>query len=142
MKFYTLFCLYAEIYADFSAFKLFCLDVGLLGAMCDLNSKTITEGSALFTEFKGALAEQYVEQELIAQGLKPAYWSSEKGTAETDFAVELGGRIFPIEVKAGENLKSKSLKVACENLALSELYAHHFQAIETKDGWLIFRFGR
>ncbi len=86
--------------------------------MCDLNSKTITEGSALFTEFKGALAEQYVEQELIAQGLKPAYWSSEKGTAETDFAVELGGRIFPIEVKAGENLKSKSLKVACEKFSI------------------------
>ncbi|WP_165253515.1 DUF4143 domain-containing protein [Adlercreutzia sp. ZJ304] len=106
------------MYADFSVFKLFCLDVGLLGAMCDLNSKTITEGSALFTEFKGALAEQYVEQELIAQGLKPAYWSSEKGTAETDFAVELGGRIFPIEVKAGENLKSKSLKVACEKFSI------------------------
>ena len=99
-------------YEDASAFKLFCVDTGLLGAMVGLDVRTVLEGSRLFTEFKGALSEQYVEQELVAQGFHPVYWSSDTGTAETDFAITHAGSPLPIEVKASVNLRSKSMKVA------------------------------
>ena len=106
-------------YEDMAAFKLFSLDVGLLGAQAGLNSSAILDGSRLFTEFKGALTEQYVAQELRCLGFEPVYWSSEKGAAETDFAIAWGAEVLPIEVKAGENLKSKSLRVACDKFRLS-----------------------
>ena len=105
-------------YEDLGAFKLFCSDVGLLGALSGLDSTAVFEGSRLFTEFKGALTEQYVGQELRLLGFEPVYWSSDTGTAETDFAVQLAGSVVPIEVKAGENLQAKSLKVACEKFGL------------------------
>ena len=105
-------------YEDLSAFKLFCIDVGLLGALSGLDPAVVLDGPRLFTEFKGALTEQYVEQELRLRNLSPAYWSSDTGTAETDFAVQLGGTVLPIEVKAGENLQAKSLKVACDKFGL------------------------
>ena len=105
-------------YEDLGAFKLFCSDVGLLGALSGLDPTAVFEGSRLFTEFKGALTEQYVGQELRLLGFEPVYWSSDTGTAETDFAVQLAGSVVPIEVKAGENLQAKSLKVACEKLGL------------------------
>ena len=101
-------------YEDLSAFKLFLLDIGLLGAMVDIDPKTILEGNRLFEEFKGATTEQFVLQQLIATGLKPYYWSAENATAEVDFLVQHQGDILPIEVKAEENLKSKSLKVFVE----------------------------
>lgn len=105
-------------YEDLGAFKLFCSDVGLLGALSGLDPTAAFEGSRLFTEFKGALTEQYVGQELRLLGFEPVYWSSDTGTAETDFAVQLAGSVVPIEVKAGENLQAKSLKVACEKFGL------------------------
>ena len=105
-------------YEDLGAFKLFCSDVGLLGALSGLDPTAVFEGSRLFTEFKGALTEQYVGQELRLLGFEPVYWSSDTGTAETDFAVQLAGSVVPIEVKAGENLQAKSLKVACEKFGL------------------------
>lgn len=105
-------------YEDLGAFKLFCSDVGLLGALSGLDPTAVFEGSRLFTEFKGALTEQYVGQELCLLGFEPVYWSSDTGTAETDFAVQLAGSVVPIEVKAGENLQAKSLKVACEKFGL------------------------
>ena len=96
---------------DFSAFKLFMHDVGLLGAMSGINSQTILDGNALFTNFKGALTEQYVLQELVASGVAPFYWTSESGNAEVDFVVQGESDVFPIEAKAGINTKAKSLKV-------------------------------
>lgn len=123
-------------YEDLSAFKLFCVDVGLLGAMAGLDMRIVTEGSALFTEFKGALTEQYVLQELLCQGFAPSYWSSDTGTAETDFAVELAGGVLPIEVKAGENLRSKSLRVACEKFGLDRAVRTSL-APYRDDGWLV-----
>lgn len=96
-------------YASLSRFKLFALDVGLLGALVGLSHRAIVEGDALFTEFKGALTEQYVHQQLKARGLAPYYWTS-GATAEVDFVVEYHGRVLPIEVKAAENTKAKSLK--------------------------------
>ena len=98
-------------YAEQAIFKVFLLDIGLLGAMCGLNPEAILAGSAVFTEFKGALTEQYVCQELIAScGFTPFYWSAENSTGEIDFLVQDGGKIYPIEVKAEENLKAKSLR--------------------------------
>ncbi len=101
-------------YAD-EGFKMFLLDVGLLGAMSQLDAQTILRGNALFSEFKGALTEQYVSQQLIAESdLTPYYWSSERSTAEVDFVFQQGMTIYPLEVKAEENLKAKSLKVYAE----------------------------
>jgi uncharacterized protein len=97
-------------YVD-AAFKLFTLDVGLLTAQCGLDAKTLLEGNAIFTEFKGALTEQYVQQQLRAAcDISPNYWSSSSGYAEIDFLFQVGQDIIPVEVKAEENLRAKSLK--------------------------------
>ncbi|AJQ26030.1 ATP-binding protein [Pelosinus fermentans] len=101
-------------YQDFNAFKLFVLDVGLLSAMSDLNLKSILENTKIFEEFKGALTEQYVLQQLITNSeIKPYYWSAEKSTGEIDFIFQHGNEIVPLEVKAAENLQAKSLKNYC-----------------------------
>lgn len=98
-------------YQDFQAFKLFVLDVGLLGAMAGLNSKLILEGNRLFEEFKGALTEQYVLQQLATdEEMDIFYWSSETAKAEIDFLIQNEDGIIPVEVKAEENLQAKSLK--------------------------------
>ena len=98
-------------YQDFSAFKLFVLDVGLLGAMSRLNARIILEGDRMFEEFKGALTEQYVLQQLIVHEENDIFhWSSEKGTGEIDFLIQMDDKIVPVEVKAEENLQAKSLR--------------------------------
>ena len=79
--------------------------------MSELDSASVLAGNTIFTEFKGALAEQYVLQELIAgEKYTPYYYSGEKSTYETDFVIQRGSDVIPIEVKAEENLKSKSLR--------------------------------
>ena len=99
-------------YANTGVFKLFLCDIGLLGAMSNLDAKIILESNALFTEFKGALTEQYVCQELKPnRKIEMAYWTNNNATAEIDFIVQFGSEIIPIEVKATTNLKAKSLKV-------------------------------
>lgn len=99
------------VYQDFNAFKLFVVDVGILGAMAGIDAKSILEGNKIFTEFKGALTEQYVMQQIVSsQNIDLYYWSSEQGIAELDFMIQLDGKIIPIEVKAEENLQAKSLK--------------------------------
>ena len=101
-----------KAYEDFSAFKLFLVDVGLLTAMGDLDEKTLLEGSKIFEEFKGALTEQYVLQQLVTQDDVPVYyWSADNAKSEIDFLVQASGQVVPVEVKAEENLQSKSLKV-------------------------------
>ncbi|HJC22394.1 MAG TPA: ATP-binding protein [Candidatus Eisenbergiella merdavium] len=103
-----------KAYVDFAAFKLFLLDVGLLGAMSDLDARSILEGNELFTEFKGALTEQYVYQQLIAEtGYTPYYFSASSHT-EIDFLVQKEGAVIPVEAKAEENLKAKSLRAYCD----------------------------
>jgi len=98
-------------YQDFNAFKLFVLDVGLLSAMSNLDLKSLLEGNQIFEEFKGALTEQYVLQQLLTNSeIQPYYWSAEKSTGEIDFLFQHGSDIVPIEVKAAENLQAKSLK--------------------------------
>ena len=104
-----------KAYTEFSAFKLYLLDVGLLAAMSDLDMKTILEGNSIFVEFKGALTEQYVLQQLVADTeYTPYYFTETKSEGEIDFLVQKGQNIVPIEVKAEENLKAKSLKVYCQ----------------------------
>lgn len=98
-----------------NAFKLFMLDVGLLSAKSGLDARTLLEGNRIFGEFKGALTEQYVQQQLRAEsGLTPYYWSAERGNAEVDFLIHSGMDVVPIEVKAEENLRSKSLRTFFE----------------------------
>ena len=98
-------------YCESGAFKVFMVDVGLLGAMSDLPPEAVIAGSRVFTEFKGALTEQYVCQQLISEcELTPYYWSAENSLGEIDFLVQDGGRVFAIEVKAEENLRAKSLR--------------------------------
>ena len=98
-------------YADDAAFKLFLLDVGLLGAMVRLDKSTVIDGSAIFEEFKGALTEQYVCQQLVSEcGFTPYYWSAENSSGEIDFLAQGDNQVYAIEVKAEENLRSKSLR--------------------------------
>ncbi|MDR0981996.1 MAG: ATP-binding protein [Culturomica sp.] len=102
-------------YQDLSVFKLFLHDVGLLGAMAGLDVQTIIEGNDIFEEFKGAMTEQYVMQQLRLDSERYiAYWTNDRSTSEVDFVVQDDGRIIPIEVKSGENLRSKSFKLFCE----------------------------
>ncbi len=102
-----------KAYVDFSAFKIYLLDVGLLGAMSDLDARTILEGSQLFTEFKGALTEQYVYQQIIAETEYTPYYFSANSHTEIDFLVQKEGSVAPVEVKAEENVKAKSLQAYC-----------------------------
>ncbi|WP_206811300.1 ATP-binding protein [Paradesulfitobacterium ferrireducens] len=98
-------------YQDFHAFKLFILDVGLLAALSRLDLRSLLEGNRVFEEFKGALTEQYVLQQLVSgREFIPFYWSAEKGSAEVDFIFQSNSNIIPLEVKASENLQAKSLK--------------------------------
>ena len=107
-------------YCDLSAFKLFAHDVGLFGAMAGLAPEAVMQDNPLFTEFKGAMAEQFVCQGLIAElNITPFYWSAENSSGEVDFVFELGGDIYPCEVKSKVNLKSKSLKLFQERNKLS-----------------------
>ena len=100
-----------KAYLDFSAFKLFMVDVGLMAAMAELNAKTLLRGSEIFEEFKGALTEQFVFQQLIQnKKIVIAYWASDSLKAEIDLLVQYSNEVIPIEVKAAENLQAKSLK--------------------------------
>lgn len=99
-------------YADSSAFKLFLADVGLMGALAGLSAQAVIDPGRLFTEFRGSLTEQYAASELSAAfGAAPRYWTNSSGSAEVDFLVERDQDIVPVEVKAGLNLKSQSLRV-------------------------------
>lgn len=104
-----------KAYVDQKAFKLFVVDVGLLGCMMGLSPKILLDGNDLFTEFKGALTEQYVCQQLkTLENLSIYYYTNDRGSCEVDFVVDTGERTVPVEVKAEVNLKAKSLKTYYE----------------------------
>lgn len=97
-------------YQDLDAFKLFIVDVGLLSALTNLDVKTILEKTQIFEEFKGAIAEQYVYQQLKSVDDIPIfYWSNDSSRSEIDFVIQHGEYVVPVEVKAEKNLKAKSL---------------------------------
>lgn len=100
-----------KAYEDLKAFKLFIVDVGLLGCMTGLRQQTLLDGNDLFVEFKGALTEQFVMQQLATiPQLNTYYYTNDRGSCEIDFVIDTGQTIIPIEVKAEENLRAKSLR--------------------------------
>ena len=100
-----------KAYEDIKSFKLFLVDVGLLSCMTRLRQDTLLDGNELFKEFKGALTEQYVLQQLkTLKNIDTYYWTNDRGNAEIDFLVDNGSDIIPLEVKAEVNLQAKSLK--------------------------------
>lgn len=104
-----------KAYEDLKAFKLFLVDVGLLGCMTGLKQSSLLDGNDMFKEFKGALTEQYVMQQFATiPGLNIYYYTNDRGSCEVDFVVDNGETIVPVEVKAEINLKAKSLKTYCE----------------------------
>lgn len=98
-----------KFYEDFDAFKLFLLDCGLLACMSDAPIDQMLVGDNVFTEFKGMFTEQYVMQQLKVIGFTPYYWSNSKTPSEIDFVIQNDNRVIPIEVKAEENVRARSL---------------------------------
>ena len=124
-------------YQDNSAFKLFILDVGLLSAMGGLIKQTILQGNSIFSEFKGALAEQFVLQHFKTRlDDKVFYWSSDTSQAELDFVIQNNDQVIPIEVKAEENLKAKSLKSFYEKFN-PKIAVRTSMSDYRDDGWLV-----
>lgn len=107
-----------KAYEDLKAFKLFLLDVGLLGCLAGLGQRVLLDGNSLFSEFKGALTEQYVCQQFkTLDNLGVYYYTNSRGSCEIDFILDTGEQIIPVEVKAEVNLKAKSLKTYHEKYA-------------------------
>ncbi|MEE1374452.1 MAG: ATP-binding protein [Clostridia bacterium] len=124
-------------YVDLKAFKLFIVDVGLLGCMAGLRQRTLLDGDDLFVEFKGALTEQYVCQQLkTIEDLGVYYYTNDRGSCEIDFVVDTGEQILPIEVKAEINLRAKSLKTYRERFE-PELSVRTSMADYKKEDWLL-----
>ena len=125
-----------KAYEDMSSFKLFQIDVGLLGAQSGLDIQTILDGSDIFEEFKGALMEQYVFGELRnKKDLFVYYWSADQGSAEVDFMIQHHGKVIPVEVKAAENLQAKSLKTFRQKYE-PEISIRTSMSDYRKEGWL------
>lgn len=126
-----------KAYEDLKAFKLFIVDVGLLGCMTGLHQRTLLDGDDLFVEFKGALTEQYVCQQLKAiEDLGIYYYTNDRGSCEIDFVIDTGEQIIPIEVKAETNLRAKSLKTYRERFE-PELSVRTSMADYKKEDWLL-----
>lgn len=126
-----------KAYINMSAYKLFILDIGLLGALSDLPAKIILEKDEIFVEFKGAFTEQYVLQQLICDTqYTPYYYGTDKSTFEQDFMIQMEDMIVPIEVKAEGNVYSQSLKVYCEKYHPKK--AVRFSTLKYMDqGWMV-----
>lgn len=126
-----------KAYEDLKAFKLFLLDVGLLSCMSGLHQRTLLDGNDLFIEFKGALTEQYVCQQLkTIDDLGIYYYTNDRGSCEVDFILDTGRRIVPVEVKAEINLKAKSLKTYREKFN-PEICIRTSMADYKKEDWLL-----
>lgn len=124
-------------YEDLKAFKLFVVDVGLLGCMAGLRQRTLLDSNDLFVEFKGALTEQYVCQQLkTIEDLDMYYYTNDRGSCEVDFVVDTGEQIIPVEVKTELNLKAKSLKTYQEKF-LPELSIRTSMTDYKKEEWLV-----
>lgn len=126
-----------KAYEDLRAFKLFVVDVGLLGCMTGLRQRTLLDGNDLFTEFKGALTEQYVCQQLkTLEDLGVYYYTNDRGSCEVDFIIDTGEQIIPVEVKAEVNLKAKSLRVYKDKFE-PEVSVRASMADYKKEDWLV-----
>lgn len=126
-----------KAYEDLKAFKLFLVDVGLLGCMTGLHQRTLLDGNSLFVEFKGALTEQYVCQQLkTIEDLGIYYYTNDRGSCEVDFIVDTGEQVVPVEVKAEVNLKAKSLRTYCEKFTPA-VAVRTSMADFRKEDWLV-----
>lgn len=126
-----------KAYEDLKAFKLFIVDVGLLGCMTGLRQRTLLDGNDLFSEFKGALTEQYVCQQFqTIDDLGVYYYTNDRGSCEVDFILDTGEQIVPVEVKAEVNLKAKSLKTYREKFSLA-ISVRTSMADYRKEDWLV-----
>ncbi|MBQ0156060.1 MAG: ATP-binding protein [Bacteroidales bacterium] len=102
-------------YSEPDIFKLYMLDVGLLSTLSNIRPEIILEGNRIFTEYKGALTEQFVHQQMTQKKYEGVYyWTNDRSTAEVDFVIQNGNMIIPIEVKAETNVHAKSFKLFCE----------------------------
>lgn len=126
-----------KAYKNMNAYKLFMLDVGLLGALSELPAEAILEGNEIFVEFKGALTEQYVLQQLISDTKYiPYYYGTEKATFEQDFLIQKDRGVVPIEVKAEKNIRSQSLKAYCDKFHPDE--AVRFSTLQyMEQDWMV-----
>lgn len=104
-----------KFYEDLNAFKLFVLDVGLMGAMVDTSAEAVIVSGTVFSEYKGAFSELYVLTQLVTLGIPIYYHSVDKSTIELDFIVQFDGRVWPVEVKAETNVKAKSMRTFISN---------------------------
>ena len=126
-----------KAYEDLKAFKLFILDVGLLGCMTGLSQRILLDGNNLFVEFKGAFTEQYVCQQLkTIEDLGIYYYTNDRGSCEVDFVADTGEQIIPVEVKAEVNLKAKSLKTYREKY-LPKISVRTSMADYKKEDWIV-----
>lgn len=126
-----------KAYEDLRSFKLFVVDVGLLGCMTGLRQRTLLDGNDLFTEFKGALTEQYVCQQLkTIEDLGVYYYTNDRGSCEIDFVIDTGDQIIPVEVKAEVNLKAKSLRTYKEKYE-PEVSIRTSMVDYKKEDWLV-----
>ena len=124
-------------YEDLKAFKIFLVDVGILGCMAGLSPRTLLDGNSLFTEFKGALTEQYVCQQLkTIDDIAVYYYTNDRGSCEIDFVIDTGNQVVPVEVKAEVNLRAKSLKTYREKFS-PEICVRTSMADYKKEEWLI-----
>jgi predicted AAA+ superfamily ATPase len=126
-----------KAYEDLKAFKLYVVDVGLLGCMTGLHQHTLLDGNDLFIEFKGALTEQFVCQQLkTIENLNIYYYTNNRGSCEMDFVIDTGGQIIPVEVKAEVNLKAKSLRTYKDKFD-PEVSIRTSMADYKKEDWLL-----
>ena len=98
-----------NFYEDFGVFRLFLSDLGLLGALSEVKAKNTLIDNNIFSEYKGVFTEQFVAQQLISNKEHPYYYSKDYSTLELAFVIQKD-KVYPIEVKAGDNVRSKSLK--------------------------------
>jgi uncharacterized protein len=122
-------------YSDYDVFKLYLLDVGLLNAMANISEQVLLNKNQILVEFKGALTEQFVAQELVPK-YDLHYWTADNGTSELDFIVQKNQVIIPIEVKAEENLKAKSLRVFEEKFRTQSATRFSMSKYRKED-WLV-----
>lgn len=126
-----------KAYEDLKAFKLFIVDVGLLCCMTGLHQSALLDGNYMFVEFKGALTEQYVCQQLkTIEDLGVYYYTDDKGSCEVDFVIDTGKQVVPVEVKAEVNLKAKSLRVFKDKYK-PEISIRVSMADYKKEDWLV-----
>lgn len=126
-----------KAYEDIKAFKLFVLDVGLLGCMVGLSKKVLLDGNDLFVEFKGALTEQYVLQQLVTHSeWSMYYYTNDNGSCEVDFLVDTGETVVPVEVKAEVNPRAKSLRMYVEKYSPVMAVRTSMQDYK-KESWLV-----